>query len=107
MMAVAFAGRCSGPNNVKAQDEFPVPDAPAAPAAKIVIPPEGEPGEPRSSSGGATGQDLEHSPLSSLGGSAPQAYVLGIGWLCKNPLGYIECSAMRFPSQSRMIERKP
>ena len=46
LIAVALVGGCCGAGNAKAQDEFPVRDSPAAPPAKIAIPPEGEPGEP-------------------------------------------------------------
>lgn len=45
LIAVALVGGACGAGNAKSQDEFPVPDSPAAPPAKIVIPPEGEPGE--------------------------------------------------------------
>ena len=46
LIAVALVGGYFGAGNAEAQDEFPVPNSPAAPPAKIVIPPEGEPGEP-------------------------------------------------------------
>jgi protocatechuate 3,4-dioxygenase beta subunit len=46
LIAVALVGGSCGAGNAKAQDEFPVPDSPAAPPAKIVIPRDGEPGEP-------------------------------------------------------------
>jgi WD40 repeat protein len=46
LIAVALIWGYWGAGNAKGQDEFPVPDSPAAPPAKIVIPPEGEPGEP-------------------------------------------------------------
>jgi protocatechuate 3,4-dioxygenase beta subunit len=46
LIAVALVGGYCEAGHAKAQDEFPVPDSPAAPPTKIVIPPEGEPGEP-------------------------------------------------------------
>jgi protocatechuate 3,4-dioxygenase beta subunit len=42
LVAVSYCGA----GRASAQDEFPVPEATAAVPAKIVIPPEGEPGEP-------------------------------------------------------------
>ena len=46
LIAVALAGGYIGAGNAQAQDVFRPPDGSTPPPAKIVIPPEGEPGEP-------------------------------------------------------------
>ncbi|WP_406698092.1 protocatechuate 3,4-dioxygenase [Singulisphaera sp. Ch08] len=46
LIAVVLVGEYFGAGVAKAQDEFPVPDSPSAPPAKITIPPKGEPGKP-------------------------------------------------------------